>query len=99
MAVDAIAEAGIHLVLSGHYHQAFTGDLAEHYVAIKRSILVVQAGTAISTRRRHEANSYNLLAIDGERLSCTVEAWDGARYAPAATARYRLMGARWKREL
>ena len=73
-ALEAAADAGVHLLLSGHYHRA--GGEAPAHVARERSLLVVHAGTAVSTRTRGgEANSYNLIRLDGERLSIAVMAW------------------------
>lgn len=98
LALDAIAGAGIHLVLAGHYHHAYSDDLAAAHVAAGHSLLVVQAGTAISTRRRGEPNSYNLLRIERDRLSCAVEAWQGERFTTASTRDYALIGGRWTRQ-
>jgi 3',5'-cyclic AMP phosphodiesterase CpdA len=71
---------GCSLILAGHLHKAYSGDARPYHVEIKRSILVFQAGTAISQRRREEANAYNLLTIDGDRLLLEVRAWDGAQF-------------------
>jgi 3',5'-cyclic AMP phosphodiesterase CpdA len=74
-AVAAIAGAGVHLLLSGHYHRSTSGELAAE-LAADRSVLVVHAGTAISVRRRGgEANAYNLIQLDADRLSIAVMEW------------------------
>jgi 3',5'-cyclic AMP phosphodiesterase CpdA len=73
-ALEAAAEAGVHLLLSGHYHRSATGETPAH-VARRRSVLVVHAGTAVSTRTRGgEANTYNLIRLDGECLTISVMA-------------------------
>jgi hypothetical protein len=95
MALEAIAEAGVHLVLSGHFHHAFTADLASLHTAMRRSVLIVEAGTAISLRRRDEPNSYNLIEVVPGSLCCTVRAWDGETFANAATVAYDLVEGRW----
>jgi 3',5'-cyclic AMP phosphodiesterase CpdA len=85
----AVLEAcGCHLILSGHLHLAYVGDVRPHHVEIKRSVLVVQAGTATSHRRRDEPNAYNILTIDGARLSIDVRAWNGRRFVSTGVSEY-----------
>jgi len=98
MAVDAITEAGVRLVLSGHYHRARSGDLAGSDLLAKGSILFVHAGTAISTRLRGEPNSYNLLQIEPTAVTCTVRRFGGEDFEDAENARFTLLGARWTRQ-
>jgi len=58
----------VHLLLSGHHHRALSGHIAD--IGAAGSVLVVHAGTAVSTRiRGGEANSYNLICVDGQRVS------------------------------
>jgi 3',5'-cyclic AMP phosphodiesterase CpdA len=79
---------GCSLILAGHLHKAYSGDARPYHVEIKRSILVFQAGTAISHRRRDEANAYNLITIDGDRLQLEVRAWDGAQFTTLSQREY-----------
>jgi 3',5'-cyclic AMP phosphodiesterase CpdA len=79
---------GCSLILAGHLHKAYSGDARPYHVEIKRSILVFQAGTAISHRRRDEANAYNLITIDGDRLLLEVRAWNGAQFATLSQREY-----------
>src|SRR5262249_38026720 len=77
IALEAIAHAGVHLLLSGHHHRALSGHIAD--IGAAGSVLVVHAGTAVSTRLRHgEPNSYNLVRIDGERVSVHGMGWTPA---------------------
>jgi 3',5'-cyclic AMP phosphodiesterase CpdA len=94
-ALQAIAAAGVELLLTGHYHRAFTGDIASYHLEAKRSILVSQAGTAISTRRRNELNSYNLISIDQPEVSCSTRIWDDGRFSRSTTQHYALIGRHW----
>ena len=53
--------------------------------------LVVQAGTATSTRLRDEEQSFNRIDIAGERVTLTLQTLDGRRSSSPATAqRYEL---------
>jgi 3',5'-cyclic AMP phosphodiesterase CpdA len=97
MARKAMTEAGVRLVLSGHYHRAFSGDLPGSDLASDGSILFVHAGTAISTRLRGEPNSYNLLRVGPTTVTCTVRSFRGKDFEDAETARYALLGGRWAR--
>ena len=82
-AMRAFAESGVDVILSGHLHLTHTSLTAERYRIPGHSALIVQAGTAISSRSRGEPNSFNVLRVDGGRL--TVARWvfdaDTAKYA------------------
>jgi 3',5'-cyclic AMP phosphodiesterase CpdA len=97
MARKAMTEAGVRLVLSGHHHRAFSGDLPGSDLVSDGSILFVQAGTAISTRLRGEPNSYNLLRVEPNAVTCTVRSFAGKDFEDAETAHYSLLAGRWTR--
>jgi 3',5'-cyclic AMP phosphodiesterase CpdA len=97
MARRAMTEAGVRLVLSGHFHQAYSGDLPGSDLVADGSILFVHAGTAISTRLRGQPNSYNLLRVEPAAATCTVRTYSGTEFLSAETADYRLLGGRWMR--
>jgi 3',5'-cyclic AMP phosphodiesterase CpdA len=56
--VEAMGEAGADIVLSGHLHNAQVAP-----ITAAPGILLVQAGTGLSTRVREGANTLNLLTI------------------------------------
>jgi 3',5'-cyclic AMP phosphodiesterase CpdA len=87
-ALRMLGECGCALVATGHLHQAYSGDARTHHVELKRAILVAQAGTAISSRRRDEPNTYNLLTIDGDTLKLEVRAHDGPAFRTATVGVY-----------
>ncbi|MES2903597.1 MAG: metallophosphoesterase [Pseudomonadota bacterium] len=79
MALDAIADAGVDLLLAGHNHRASVND-AGSLVKGAGKALVIQAGTATSTRTRDEMQSFNRIEIDGTGVRVTIQRWDGAAF-------------------
>jgi 3',5'-cyclic AMP phosphodiesterase CpdA len=99
MALQVAEACGVDLLLAGHLHVGFSGDVRAHYLSIRRSILVAQAGTATSLRVRGEPNTYNVITVDGPALSLAVRGWDGARFAPLSSVRYVKRDEEWQREM
>ena len=96
-ALDAIADAGVDLLLAGHNHRASTHH-APDLVTRAGSALVIQAGTATSTRVRDEEQSFNLIEVASCDVTVTVQAWDGKGFASCDAQRYRRTGDRWQLE-
>lgn len=96
-ALAAAAESHVDVALAGHLHQGYLAD-ARPAGTGSRTVLVMQAGTAVSNRRRHEPNSYNLLTVDLPRLSCEIRVWDGGVFASRETLRYVRHDGEWTRE-
>ena len=96
LALKAIADARVHLLLSGHHHRALSGSMTE--ISGAGSVLILHAGTAVSTRLRGgEANSYNLVEIAPERASIRVMAWRaGHGFEQSRSMAYRFEGGRWR---
>jgi 3',5'-cyclic AMP phosphodiesterase CpdA len=76
MAMKAFADCGIDLLLSGHMHTSRAGNTAERYEIHEYAALVVQAGTATSTRGRGEVNSFNVVRVEHERIEVDRYGWD-----------------------
>ena len=83
LALEAMKDSGCELILAGHLHLAYSGDVRAHHVMIKRSIMVAQAGTAFSHRRRGEPNAFNVITIERPYVNIEVRRWDGEQFAPA----------------
>lgn len=79
-AIRRWAAAGADLILGGHIHLPYVCALTSQYPNLPRQMWVVQAGTAVSRRIRHEAgNSVNLIRYGQARPRiCSVERWDYA---------------------
>jgi hypothetical protein len=87
----------VDLLLAGHFHVGYTGNTAAHYEILGHAALVVQAGTAISTRGRGQANSFNVIKI--HRPEIVVERWEwnsgAATFVAAAPEHFRLVAGVW----
>ncbi|MDQ3323099.1 MAG: metallophosphoesterase [Acidobacteriota bacterium] len=69
MAIREITDCGADVFLAGHIHVSHIGHTATRYkLGAGRNALVVQAGTATSTRGRGEANSFNVIEFEYPRL-------------------------------
>nr|MBA3439019.1 metallophosphoesterase [Pyrinomonadaceae bacterium] len=79
MAMRTFAECGADLLLAGHLHVSHTGHTATRYKISGHSALVVQAGTATSTRGRGEANSFNVIRIDHPHITVERFTWQTDR--------------------
>ena len=96
-ALEAIAEAGVDILLAGHNHRASTHDAAD-LVTRAGSALVIQAGTATSVRLRGEEQSFNRIEIKGDEVAVTELSWNGGAFVAGEPAAYRQSGGRWKKE-
>ena len=94
-ALSRLRDCGVDMLLAGHLHMGYSGDVRTHHEAIKASILSVQAGTAISTRRRSEPNAYNRITLTRDNVSIAVRAWDGERFTLKAMTDYERVEGTW----
>jgi 3',5'-cyclic AMP phosphodiesterase CpdA len=98
LALRTFESCGVDLLLAGHLHRGYHGDVRTHHAAIKRSILVAQASTATSTRLRNEPNAYNVIEIDGDRIGFGVRVWDGTLFRYRASGRFVRREGHWVRD-
>jgi len=103
MAMKELSTCGADVFLSGHLHVGHTGETAKRYKFAGRAALVVQAGTATSTRARGEANSFNVIRVDRADTSIEISVerleWrpSQAIFAAAHTDRFRRVSSGWAR--
>jgi 3',5'-cyclic AMP phosphodiesterase CpdA len=76
MAMEVFAECGVDLLMAGHLHTSHAGNTSARYKISEYAALVVQAGTATSTRGRGEVNSFNVIRIEPERIEVDRYGWD-----------------------
>jgi 3',5'-cyclic AMP phosphodiesterase CpdA len=95
LALAAIADAGVDLLLAGHNHRASTHsarDLADR----SGPALVIQAGTATSTRLRDEEQSFNRIDIAPGRVTLTLQSWSGDSFISGDEQTYAREGDHWR---
>jgi 3',5'-cyclic AMP phosphodiesterase CpdA len=95
-ALQAAEACGVGLLLAGHLHRGYTGDIRTHHVGIRRAMLVAQAGTAVSHRVRGEANSYNVIRLSAERLGFSLRAWNGRAFHETCFVEYERHDSDWR---
>ena len=95
LALDSIGEAGVDLLLAGHNHQASIHS-ARDLVTRAGPALVIQAGTATSTRLRDQDQSFNRIDIDGHSVTVTVEVWKNDGFVAQDSQRYEREGDHWR---
>ncbi|HWB54599.1 MAG TPA: metallophosphoesterase [Tepidisphaeraceae bacterium] len=94
-ALAELESCGVDILLAGHLHLGYVGDVRAHHEAVRRSILSIQAGTAISTRRRNEPNAYNVISIEPNRVDIEIRAFDGQKFAAQSTRHFNRMNDVW----
>jgi len=97
-AVRAMCEAGVHIALAGHFHKTFA-EAASKMVEHAGQALVIQAGTATSTRLRNdEPQSFNWIHVHASnRIELQLVVWQGAGFARGDHIEYAFAGDGWIR--
>jgi 3',5'-cyclic AMP phosphodiesterase CpdA len=96
-AMQMFARCGADILLSGHLHESHAADTRLRYKIGDFVALVVQAGTATSTRGRGEANSFNVLHIDHPRVRVERYASTGGAFEPQDAAAYEHTDHGWRK--
>ena len=95
MALEKLAHCGADLLISGHLHETHVGHTAERYQIAGVSALVIQAGTALSTRTRGEENSFNVLRVSPRHVEVDQYIWKEGDFVRTATRAFDHSGDGW----
>lgn len=87
--LQCFERCGVNAILTGHFHRVHTLDLQTLHQWMKQPMLHAQAGTAISTRNKKEANSYNVLSIDKKKIVIDVRGWTGGKFETTQSIRFK----------
>lgn len=95
-AIAAVCKAGVHLALAGHFHRTYA-EAAGKMVERAGTVLVMQAGTATSTRLRNsELQSFNWIhAHRNDEVELQVIAWDGSGFRRGSHEQFNYNGTSW----
>ena len=94
-ALTAASDAGVDMMLAGHFHRTYARS-ARDMVENAGPALVIQAGTATSTRLRGgEQQSFNWIDASPTEVRLEVHAWEGAAFRGGKPAAYRYDGENW----
>ena len=96
-AMKMFARCGADILLSGHLHESYASDTKLRYKIDDFAALVVQAGTATSTRGRGETNSFNVLHVAHPSVRVQRYTWNGTTFEPAGDAKYEHTGRGWRK--
>lgn len=96
MAMSGFAGCGVDLFLSGHLHVSHTAATTTRYQISGYCALIVEAGTAVSSRVRGEFNSWNLLRVEPERIGVQRFTWNGERFNISGIEHYRRGPGGWQ---
>ena len=94
LALNAIEESGVDMLLAGHAHHASSQDAGD-LVTRAGGVLVVQAGTATSTRVREQGQSFNTIDIAEGSATITIHAWTGEDFEANDAQCYEWMNGKW----
>ncbi|MEP6657432.1 MAG: metallophosphoesterase family protein [Betaproteobacteria bacterium] len=99
MAMEALAQCGVDMLLSGHLHAGRVATTGARFAIEGHAALVIQAGTATSTRTRNEFNAFNVVRTGPDTAMIEQHLWNPGtrRYEPAGFERFRSNAGQWVR--
>ena len=99
MAMAGFLLADVDMILSGHLHMSGIDETTKTYQLPGRSALLIRAGTATSTRKRGEVNSFNVLRVRQPEVEIACMVWrpEDGRFEAARTDRFTRTEFGWSR--
>lgn len=95
LAMESLIACGADLLLAGHHHLTHAISSERRYEIEGHPALVVQAGTATSTRGRGEVNSFNRIVTASDSIEVEMWSWDGGHFRVARRDRFVRSGGQW----
>ena len=98
MAITGFADCRVDMILSGHLHISHSAPSVARYGDTAHAALLVQAGTAISSRARGEPNAFNIIRIDRPNAIVEQRSWDdsGKTFVKTGTERFVCTANGWR---
>lgn len=96
-AMGQFASCGVDLLLAGHLHLSHSSSTAARYNFNAHAAVVVQAGTATSSRARGELNSFNVVRISRATIEVEQISWqaDAAIFSASSSQRFEFVAGKW----
>jgi len=99
LASEMLSVCRCDLLLAGHLHVSDAASIAMRSAGGSHDAIVVQAGTATSTRGRGELNSFNTIRIEGRRIEVQRFGWSAldSVFESLASEQFERTAAGWTR--
>lgn len=97
-AVKEFSRQDVDLYLSGHYHRTSVVTTSDRFAIKNYSAIALQAGT-LSIRERGEAQSFNVITIDKQRMTVETYRWnaEGKSFRKYAVVRFKRYRSQWQK--
>jgi 3',5'-cyclic AMP phosphodiesterase CpdA len=97
--LEALTRCGVDVILTGHLHVSSTSHTAHRHNLSGRAAVVVEAGTATSTRLRETTNAFNVVRVDAGSIVVERHDWTaGSGFAIADRQQFARAALGWEPE-